>query len=195
MVNIVQRDKSWREKQLRQASQLFQGLIVVFVFLSPVKKQQYTFESQGSKILPWFKMKAGWKRWKNVWELAKKIVSVFSFSLSLSAAAWSSPNLHNPSSPPPSSLPLHLMIHTTIIDQTQLELQQTQASTVVFSLLAICPKLVQRGKSFNWISIFDAASVCTAFNCNRTNCIDTVPLILVRFPNCHACQLGWVQFP
>ena len=52
MVNIVQRDKSWREKQLRQASQLFQGLIVVFVFLSPVKKQQYTFESQGSKILP-----------------------------------------------------------------------------------------------------------------------------------------------
>ena len=52
MVNIVQRDKSWRGKQLRQASQLFQGLIVVFVFLSPVKKQQYTFESQGSKILP-----------------------------------------------------------------------------------------------------------------------------------------------
>ena len=48
---FIKRGKSWREKQFRQLSELFQGLIVVFVFLSAVKKQKYTFQVQGGKIL------------------------------------------------------------------------------------------------------------------------------------------------
>ena len=38
------------EKELRQASKLSQGLIVVFVFLSPAKKQKYTFKAHGTAV-------------------------------------------------------------------------------------------------------------------------------------------------